>query len=39
VVVAGPDELARDEATLKNLRTGEQLVMPIDTLAERLRQP
>jgi uracil phosphoribosyltransferase len=39
VVVAGPDELARDEATLKNLRTGEQHVLPILALAERLRQP
>jgi hypothetical protein len=39
VVVAGPDELARDEATLKNLRTGEQHVLPILALAVRLRQP
>ena len=36
-VVAGPDELARGEVTLKHLKTGEQHTLPVDALAARIR--
>lgn len=36
-VVAGPDELARGEATLKDLKSGTQRAMPVGDLAAALR--
>ena len=35
-VILGPDELARDAATVRDLDSGEQTDVPLASLAERL---
>jgi histidyl-tRNA synthetase len=36
-IIIGDDELARGEAAVKNLETGEQRNVPLDDLAEAVR--
>mgnify|MGYP001171391784 CR=1 FL=1 len=36
-IIAGPDELARDEVSVKNLETGEQRAVPRSLLAQELK--
>jgi histidyl-tRNA synthetase len=38
VVVAGPDERARGEVSLKDMRTGEQQTLPSDAVASMVRE-
>lgn len=37
-VVAGPDEMAQDQATLKNMKTGDQQQLSLEALVQHLRQ-
>ena len=38
LVIIGPDEAAQGKATLRNMQTGAQETLPIDSLAQRTMQ-
>jgi histidyl-tRNA synthetase len=37
-IILGPDELERGAATVRNLDTGDQEEVPLETLADHLKQ-